>query len=156
MVLVGGILVILGAALGFTSFLIDEEVPMRLLAAVRETIESRIVFLIFLNLFLLVVGMMMDIFSAIIVVVPLIAPIAREFGIDPVHLGIIFLTNLEIGYATPPVGLNLFIASYRFERPVTELYRASLPFLGLLLIALIIITYWPGLSLFLVEWVTGR
>jgi tripartite ATP-independent transporter DctM subunit len=156
MILVGGILVILGAALGFTSFLIDEEVPMRLLAVARETIHSRIVFLIALNLFLLIVGMMMDIFSAIIVVVPLITPIAREFGIDPVHLGIIFLTNLEIGYATPPVGLNLFIASYRFERPVTELYRASLPFLGLLLIALIIITYWPGLSLFLVDWVTGR
>jgi tripartite ATP-independent transporter DctM subunit len=155
MILVGGILIILGTALGFTSFLIDEQVPMRLLETVRETIDSRITFLIVLNIFLLVVGMMMDIFSAIIVVVPLITPIAMEFGINPVHLGIIFLTNLEIGYATPPVGLNLFIASYRFERPVTELYRASLPFLGLLLIALIIITYWPDLSLFLVRWVAG-
>ena len=96
----------------------------------------------------------MDIFSAIIVVVPLITPIAREFGVHPVHLGIIFLTNLEIGYATPPVGLNLFIASYRFERPVTELYRASLPFLALLLFALLIITYWPDASLFLVRWMT--
>ena len=154
MILVGGILIILGTALGFTSFLIDEEIPMRLLEAVRENIDSRIAFLMILNLFLLVVGMMMDIFSAIIVVVPLITPIAREFGVHPVHLGIIFLTNLEIGYATPPVGLNLFIASYRFERPVTELYRASLPFLALLLFALLIITYWPDASLFLVRWMT--
>ncbi|MEE8109789.1 MAG: TRAP transporter large permease, partial [bacterium] len=156
MVLVGGILIILGTALGFTNFLIDQEVPMRLLETFRQTFTSRITFLIALNLFLLVVGMMMDIFSAIIVVVPLITPIALEFGVDPVHLGIIFLTNLEIGYATPPVGLNLFIASYRFERPVTELYRASLPFLGLLLVALVIITYWPDLSLFLVRWMTGQ
>ena len=154
MILVGGILIILGTALGFTSFLIDEEIPMRLLEAVRENIDSRIAFLMILNLFLLGVGMMMDIFSAIIVVVPLITPIARELGVDPIHLGIIFLTNLEIGYATPPVGLNLFIASYRFERPVTELYRASLPFLGLLLFALLIITYWPDVSLFLVRWMT--
>ncbi|MFQ5694159.1 MAG: TRAP transporter large permease, partial [Nitrospinota bacterium] len=156
MILVGGILIILGTALGFTSFLIDQEVPMRLLASVRQTLSSRLAFLMVLNVFLLVVGMMMDIFSAIIVVVPLITPIAREFGVDPVHLGIIFLTNLEIGYATPPVGLNLFIASYRFGRPVSELYRASLPFLGLLLAALIIITYWPDLSLFLVRWFTAR
>lgn len=155
MVLVGGILVILGTALGFTSFLVDQQVPMRLLGAVRETITSRLTFLVVLNLFLLAVGMMMDIFSAIIVVVPLITPIAREFGVNPVHLGIIFLTNLEIGYATPPVGLNLFIGSYRFKRPVAELYRASLPFLGLLLLALAVITYWPDLSLFLVRAFAG-
>jgi C4-dicarboxylate transporter DctM subunit len=107
-------------------------------------------------LFLLIVGLMMDIFSAIIVVVPLILPIAREFGIDPVHLGIIFLTNMEIGYSTPPVGLNLFISSFRFEKPVVQLYRASLPFIAIMLVALILITYIPELSLSLVEWLGIR
>ena len=105
-----------------------------------------------LNIFLLIVGLMMDVFSAIIVVVPLVLPVALEFGVDPVHLGIIFLTNLEIGYSTPPVGLNLFIASFRFEQPVVKLYRAALPFIGIMLIALLLITYIPDLSLFLVEW----
>ena len=104
-----------------------------------------------LNIFLLIVGFMMDIFSAIFVVVPLILPIAEQFGINPVHLGIIFLTNLEIGYSTPPVGLNLFIASFRFEQPVVKLYKAALPFIGIMIVALIIITYFPPLSLFLVN-----
>ena len=108
-------------------------------------------FLFFLNVFLLVVGAMMDIFSAIIVVVPLITPIAAEFGVDPVHLAIIFLTNLEIGYITPPVGINLFISSFRFKKPVTELYRATFPYLILLVFALAVITYVPALSLWLVE-----
>ena len=111
--------------------------------------DSKIGFLILLNIFLLLVGCMMDIFSAILVVVPLILPLADRFGIDPVHMGIIFLTNLAIGYNTPPVGLNLFIASSRFDRPVVQLYRATLPFLVLLLLALVLITYCPGLSLFL-------
>lgn len=152
MVLVGGILIILGSAMGLTSFLIDEEIPMRILQTMQTWISSPLVFLFILNLFLLVVGCLMDIFSAIIVVVPLIVPIAKQFGVDPVHLGIIFLTNLEIGYSTPPVGLNLFISSFRFQKPVFTLYRASLPFIGLLLIALILITYFPVLSLGLLRW----
>lgn len=151
MILVGGILVILGTALGLTNFLIDQEIPMRLLDLMRVYLHSKISFLIVLNVFLLIVGCLMDIFSAIIVVVPLITPIAKEFGVDPVHLGIIFLTNLEIGYATPPVGINLFIASFRFDKPVLRLYLAALPFLAILLAALLVVTYVPDLSLVLVR-----
>jgi len=156
MLLVGGIIVILGAALGLTNFLIDEQIPMKILAAMQTYISSKILFLITLNIFLLIVGCIMDIFSAIIVVVPLIVPIATQFGVDPVHLGIIFLTNLEIGYSTPPVGLNLFISSFRFKKPVVQLYRAALPFLLILLFALIIITYVPQLSLWLVNLMSGN
>jgi C4-dicarboxylate transporter DctM subunit len=112
-------------------------------------VETKIGFLMALNVFLILVGCMMDIFSAILVVVPLIVPLADRFGVDPVHLGIIFLANLAIGYNTPPVGLNLFIASSRFDQPVVRLYKATLPFLLLLLFTLLLITYWPGLSLFL-------
>jgi tripartite ATP-independent transporter DctM subunit len=151
MVLVGAILVILGCAMGLTNYLIDEEVPMKLFALIQQFISSRVVFLILLNIFLLIVGMMMDIFSAIIVVVPLIIPIATAYEINPVHLGIIFLTNLEIGYLTPPVGLNLFISSFRFEKPVSQVVRSVLPYIGVLLIALILITYIPELSLFMVD-----
>jgi TRAP-type C4-dicarboxylate transport system permease large subunit len=117
--------------------------------------SSKWTFLLALNVFLLIVGSLMDIFSALIVVVPLIVPIALGYGVSPVHLGIIFLTNLEIGYSTPPVGLNLFISSYRFNRSVVDLYRASLPFLGILLLALALITYVPALSLWLVDLVGG-
>lgn len=151
MTLVGGILIILGTAMGFTSYLIDEQIPMRILAVLKVYISSKIVFLMLLNIFLLIVGCMMDIFSAIIVVVPLITPIAKEFGVDPIHLGIIFLANLEIGYSTPPVGINLFIASSRFNKPIFSVYGASLPFLGLMAIGLMIITYYPDMSLFLVD-----
>lgn len=151
MILVGGVLVILGCALGFTNFLVDEQVPMRIMALMRQFITSKIMFLALLNVFLLVVGCLMDIFSAIIVVVPLIVPVAREFGVNPIHLGIIFLTNLEIGYITPPVGMNLFISSFRFKRPLPELVRATLPFFGVLIAALLIITYVPDLSLWLVR-----
>jgi tripartite ATP-independent transporter DctM subunit len=151
MILVGAILVILGTALGLTNYLIDEQVPMRLFEVIREFTDSKIMFLILLNVFLLIVGMMMDIFSAIIVVVPLIIPVAKAYGIDPVHLGVIFLANLEIGYLTPPVGLNLFISSFRFETPVVKVYRATLPYIGILLIALLVITYVPELSLWLVN-----
>lgn len=151
MSLVGAILLILCCALGITNYLVDEEVPMKILEWMKVFLTNKYSFLLFLNLFLLVVGSLMDIFSAIIVVVPLIVPIAAEFGVDPVHLAIIFLTNLEIGYITPPVGINLFISSFRFNKPVTELYRASFPFLILLIISLIIITYVPALSLFLVK-----
>lgn len=151
MILVGGVLIILGCALGFTNYLVDEQVPMRIMALMREFITSKFMFLAVLNVFLLVVGCLMDIFSAIIVVVPLIVPVAREFGVNPIHLGIIFLTNLEIGYITPPVGMNLFISSFRFRRPLPELARATFPFLCVLLGALAIITYVPDLSLLLVR-----
>ncbi len=150
MVLVGAILIILGSAMGLTNYLIDEQVPAQMFAFIEQYIDNKIVFLILLNIFLLGVGAMMDIFSAIIVVVPLILPIAQEFGIHPVHLGIIFLANLEIGYFTPPVGINLFISSYRFKETVIQLYKATFPFLIIYLIALLIITYIPQLSLFLV------
>ena len=151
MVLVGSIFIILAAALAYTSFMIDTEVPQRLLGYIEAHISSRLVFLILLNVFLLAVGCLIDMFSALFVVVPLILPIAEAFGVHPIHLGIIFIANLEIGYCTPPVGMNLFIASARFSRPVLSLYRASLPFLGILLVALLIITYVPQLSLFLVQ-----
>ncbi len=149
MKMVGGIMIILGAALGFTNYLVDAFIPMKILDFMQSMVENKIEFLIALNVFLLVVGCMMDIFSATLVVVPLIIPLASRFGIDPVHLGIIFLANLGIGYNTPPVGLNLFIASSRFDRPIVQLYRATLPFLLLLLLTLLLITYWPALSLFL-------
>ena len=151
MVLVGSILVILAVAMGFTSFLVDEQIPNKIFEWIQGFVHSKWVFLIALNIFLLIVGSLMDIFSAIIVVVPIILPIAKKFGVDPVHLGIIFLTNLEIGYITPPVGINLFISSIRFKKSITHLYRVSLPFLFLLLLALMIITYWPDLSLFLIR-----
>jgi C4-dicarboxylate transporter DctM subunit len=146
--LVGAILLILCCAMGLTNYLVDEEVPMKILASVRELITNKWLFLLILNIFLLVVGCLMDIFSAIIVVVPLIIPIATEFNVDPLHLAIIFLTNLEIGYITPPVGINLFISSFRFNRPVLELYKSTMPFLFLLLFSLILITYIPWLTLF--------
>ena len=149
MKMVGGIMIILGAALGFTNYLVDAFVPMKILNTFEVMIQSKTGFLLVLNLFLLVVGCLMDIFSATLVVVPLILPLAAKFHVDPVHLGIIFLVNLGIGYNTPPVGLNLFIASTRFERPVVALYRATLPFLVILLLVLALITYWPPLSLFL-------
>lgn len=151
MSLVGGILLILCCAMGLTNYLIDEQVPMKILGFMTEFLGNKYSFLLFLNIFLLVVGSFMDIFSAIIVVVPLIIPIAAEFDVHPIHLAIIFLTNLEIGYITPPVGINLFISSYRFKKPVTELYKASWPYFCLLVFALMIITYVPALSLFLVE-----
>ena len=149
MKMVGAIMIVLGAALGLTNYLVDAFVPMKILEFMKGMVQSKIGFLIMLNLFLLVVGCMMDIFSAILVVVPLIIPMAEQFQVDPVHLGVIFLANLGIGYNTPPVGLNLFIASSRFERPIITLYKATLPFLFLLLLTLGLITYWPGLSLFL-------
>jgi tripartite ATP-independent transporter DctM subunit len=155
MMLVGTILIILGTAMGFTNYLVDEQIPMTILETMKEYIHDPLTFLIVLNVFLLIVGCMMDIFSAIIVVVPLIIPIAQSFDINMVHLGIIFLTNLEIGYSTPPVGINLFIASTRFSKPVLNLYKAVLPFLSLRLIGLALITYVPGISLFLVNWIAN-
>jgi len=147
MVLVGGILIILGAALGFTNYLIDAEVPMKLFNLFKAYTDSPFVFLILLNLFLLVVGCLLDIFSALIVVVPLITPVANAYGINPVHLGIIFLANLQIGALTPPVGMSLFISSLRFEKPMSKIIMASLPFIAVLLFVLAIITYIPWFSL---------
>lgn len=146
-VLVGGILLILGAALGLTAFLIDAEVPQHAVVWVTAMIDSPLVFLLLLNLFLIIVGAMIDIYSAILVIVPLIIPLGAAFGIDPIHLGIIFLANLELGYLIPPVGENLFIAAYRFDKPIGELARAVLPMVGILLIGVVAVTYFPAIWL---------
>ena len=146
-VLFGSLIIILLIALGLTNLLIDAQIPMKMLAFLEQHLDSKLQFLLLLNLFLLAVGAMMDIFSAIVVVVPLILPLATRYGIDPVHLGIIFLANLEIGYSTPPVGINLFIASQRFNQPIIRLFRSTLPFLLLMIVWLMIITYIPELSL---------
>lgn len=151
MVLVGGIIIILSVALGFTNYLIQAQVPDMIFKWIQQYISSQWMFLVALNIFLLIVGCLMDIFSAIVVVVPIIVPIAMKFGVNPIHLGIIFLTNLEIGYMTPPVGLNLFISSYRFNKSILQIYRVAIPYLIILLIGLILITYIPQLSLFLLE-----
>ncbi len=145
--LVGSILIILGVAMGLTNILIDTQLPTRLLAITDNYISSPLEFLLALNLFLLIIGAMMDIFSAIVVVVPLIMPLAHRYQIDPVHLGIIFLANLEIGYMTPPVGINLFIASQRFGKNILTLFRSAMPFLGIMLIWLLMISYIPALTL---------
>ena len=148
MILVGAILVVLGTALGLTNYLIDAEIPARIFQFLHAHVQSPWGFLALLNVFLLVVNMV-EIFSAIVIVVPIIAPVAAQYGIDPVHLGALFLLNLEIGYMTPPLGLNLFLASRRFEKPLPQLYRAVLPFWLLLLAALMVVTYCPSLSLWL-------
>lgn len=151
MVLVGGILVILGMSLASTNYMIDTGVPQKLLEWVSLLVTSELTFLLLLLGFLLVLGAILDIFSAIVLIVPLILPVAMQFGIDPVHLGIVFLATMQLGYITPPVGLNLFIASYRFDRPVVELYLSTLPFFLFLLISVAIIAFWPELSLALLD-----
>ena len=151
MLLVGGVLIILAVSLASTNYMIDAEVPARLFAFVKEKISSPLSFLLLLNVFLLVLGAVLDIFSALVLIVPLLLPLAVQYGIDPVHLGIIFLANMQLGYSTPPVGLNLFIASFRFDRPIIQIYVATLPFLLILLASVLIITYWPTLSLVLVR-----
>jgi tripartite ATP-independent transporter DctM subunit len=145
--LVGSILIILGVAMGLTNLLIDAQLPTRVLGWMEGTVDSKIKFLLLLNIFLLIVGATMDIFSATVVVVPLILPLALLYGVDPVHLGILFLANMEIGYNTPPVGLNLYIAMQRFKRSILTLFRSVLPFLGLMLLWLGLVTYVPFLSL---------
>lgn len=147
----GAIIIILGMALGFTGYLVDAQIPRRLLGMLTHLTQNKYLFLAGLNIFLIGVGCIMDIFSAIVIVVPIIVPVAKSYGIDLYHLCAIFLVNLEIGYSTPPVGMNLFIASLKFEQPVTVLYRASLPFLLLLAICLLLVTYMPALSLFLLN-----
>jgi C4-dicarboxylate transporter DctM subunit len=149
--LVGAILVILGTALALSNWLVDQEAPMRLFEVIRRHIESPWVFLLALSAFLLVVGMLLDVFSAIVILVPLLVPVAIGYGIHPVHLGILMLANLQLGYFTPPVGMNLFIASYRFGTPIVTLARACIPFFLILGLAVALITFWPWLSLVLID-----
>ena len=145
--LLGGLFAIIGVAMGLTSYLVDAMVPMKLVAWVAAHVESRVAFLLMLNVLLLIVGCLMDIFSAIFIVAPLIIPASQLFHVDPLHLGIIFLLNLEIGYLTPPVGMNLFLASYRLEKPIVEVSRSVLPFLAVLVVVLLLITFIPSLVL---------
>ena len=151
----GGVVVILGVAVGLTSYLVSAQVPAGLVAWTTSHVSSQAVFLLGLNLFLLVVGGLMDVFSAIVVVAPLLVPLGAAYGVHPVHLGIIFVANLELGYLTPPVGLNLLLASYRFNRPLFEVWRASLPMLAILGAGVLLITYVPWLTLGLLGWI-GR
>jgi len=150
-IMVGGILVVLGIAMGLTSYLIDAGVPMKAAAWAQDNIHSRAVFLLMVNLALILVGCFMDIFSAMIVVVPLLLPMAAVFGVDPVHLGVIFMANMQLGYLTPPVGMNLFLASFRFNRPLIQVARDVLPFLLLNAVSVVLITYIPALTLWAVE-----
>tara|TARA_B100000003_G_scaffold208481_1_gene228931 strand:- start:766 stop:2580 length:1815 start_codon:yes stop_codon:yes gene_type:complete len=145
--LIGGVLIILGVAMGLTSYLVDAQIPIVILNWVKATISSKYIFLLMLNIFLLLVGCLMDIFSAIIVIVPLVAPLGLYFGIDPVHLAIIFIANLELGFLTPPVGMNLFLAAYRFDEDMPEIYKATLPFFVVRLLAVGLITYLPIITL---------
>jgi len=151
MLLVGAILIILGVALALTNWLIDQEIPAKLFQFIRSHIDSKLAFLLVLNVFLLVFGMLLEGFPAIIILVPIVLPIAQGYGIDPVHFGILFLANLQLGYFTPPLGMNLFIASYRFGKPVLEVMRACWPFFVIQAICVLVITYWPELSLALVR-----
>jgi tripartite ATP-independent transporter DctM subunit len=151
MVLVGAILIILGMSLASTGYLIDIEVPQKLFATVSTYVSSPWTFLAALLVFLIILGAILDIFSAIVLVVPLILPVAVQYGIHPIHLGIVFLAAMELGYLTPPVGLNLFISSYRFNKDIAEIYWATLPFLLVLLVCVVIIAYVPELSLLLVD-----
>jgi len=145
--LIGGVLIILGVAMGLTSYLVDAQVPLLLLAWVKTAITSKYAFLLMLNILLLLVGCLMDIFSAIIVFVPLLAPLGEYFGIHPVHMAIIFIANLELGFITPPVGMNLFLSAYRFEKPMSKVYKSTLPFFIVRLLAVLAITYIPIISL---------
>ena len=149
--ILGAIFIILGSSMAYTNYLVDQQIPNSLLSFIQLHIQSKWALLIALNFFLLAVGCVVDMFSALILVVPLVLPLAQAYEIHPIHLGIIFLTNLEIGYSTPPIGLNLFIASLRFKKPIFTLYRASIPFLILLFVCLLLITYIPSLSLALIR-----
>ncbi len=153
--LVGGVLLILGVALGFTNYLAFAEVPTRAVEWVSAVVQSKWAFLLLLNLVLILVGMLMDIYSAIVIVVPLILPLGRAYGIDPVHLGIVFLANLELGFLTPPVGVNLFLASLRFERPVATIFRSVIPMVLVFAIGVLLITYVPAMTTTLPRWL-GR
>jgi tripartite ATP-independent transporter DctM subunit len=154
-IVVGGVLLIIGVAVGLTNYLVTAQVPEWLSAWVSAHIHSKYVFLLMLNVILLIKGSFMDVFSAIIVMVPLVSRIAASFGIDPVQLGIVFLANLELGYLTPPVGINLCLSAYRFRQPMTSIYRATLPFYLILLLGVLLITYVPWLTTAPVRWLNG-
>ena len=149
--LAGSVLILLSAAMGITSYIVDAQIPDALVAWVKAHIESRVVFLLALNGLLIVVGCLVDIFSAIVVLAPLVVPMAAAFGVHPVHLGVIFLANLELGYLTPPVGLNLYLAASRFEKPLTTVVRTVLPFLLILAVSVLLITYLPAISVGVLE-----
>jgi tripartite ATP-independent transporter DctM subunit len=151
MVLVGGILLILGVSLASTNYMIDAQVPEKLVDFVNQFVRGPTSFLLILFVFLLVLGAILDIFSALVLVVPLILPVAAIYGVHPIHLGIVFLATMQLGYLTPPVGLNLFIASYRFDQSIVRVYLATLPFLVMLLFTVLVITFWPALSLVLLR-----
>jgi tripartite ATP-independent transporter DctM subunit len=153
--LVGGVLLILGVALGFTNYLIDAQIPSRAVEWVTGTVHSKYAFLLALNVCLLVVGCVMDMYSAIVVVVPIIVPLGMAYGVDPLHLGIIFLANMELGLLTPTAGINIFLSSYRFKKPVLQVSRAVLPMQCVLIVGLLLITYFPALTTFLPHWL-GR
>ena len=153
--MVGGVLLILGVALGFTNYLIDAQIPDRAVDWVKGSVESKYTFLLALNIFLLIVGCVMDMFSAIVVVVPIIVPLGLAFGVDPIHLGIIFLANMELGLLTPTAGINIFLSSYRFNKPVLQVSRAVVPMQIILVIGLLLITYIPPLTTFLPRWLAG-
>jgi tripartite ATP-independent transporter DctM subunit len=150
--LVGGVLLILGVALGFTQYLVDAQVPDRAVAWATGAIHSKVLFLLGLNVVLLFVGGLVEIYAAIVVVVPLLVPLGLAFGIDPIHLGIIFLANMELGFLAPPVGLNLLLSSYRFNKPMIEVMRAVLPMLGVQFVGVLLITYVPALTTTLPRW----
>ncbi len=153
--LVGGVLLILAVASGLTNYMVDAEIPTQLIEWTQAHIHSPLAFLLALNVFLLLVGTVMDIFSAIVVVVPLLLPLAELYGINAVHLGIIFVANLELGFLHPPLGLNLLLASVRFKKPVLEVTWATLPMFGILALGVLLITYIPWLTLGLLRWM-GR
>jgi tripartite ATP-independent transporter DctM subunit len=144
--LVGAVLILLGVALGLTSYLVDAQVPQMLLAWVQAHIHSQAVFLLTLNVLLLVLGSVLEIYSAIVVLAPLIVPMGRAFGVDPLHLGVVFLANLELGFLFPPMGLNLFLSAQRFNKPLPVLYRRALPFLAILGVGVLLITYVPAVT----------
>jgi tripartite ATP-independent transporter DctM subunit len=144
--LVGGVLIILAVAVGLTNYLVNAQIPTLLIEWTQANVQSKALFLLALNVFLLLVGTVMDIFSAIVVVVPLIVPLAQAYEVSYVHLGIIFIANLELGYLHPPLGLNLLLASYRFKKPVLEVTWATLPMLGILAAGVLLITYVPSLT----------
>ena len=151
MVLVGGIMMILGVSRASTNFMIDAGVPQQLLQWISGFVTGEFAFMVMLLVFLLILGAILDIFSAIVLVVPLILPIATQFGVDPVHLGIVFLATMQLGYITPPVGLNLFIAGYRFDRPIVDIYFSTLPFFVFLMLSVVLIAFWPEFSLILLR-----
>jgi len=149
MLMVGGILIVLAVSLASTNYMIDSGVPQRIFSIVSNVITDQFTFMALLLLFLLILGAILDIFSAIVLVVPLLLPIAAQYEINPIHLGIVFLSAMQLGYLTPPVGINLFIASYRFEKSIISVYSSTIPFFLILFLSVILIAYWPSIVLLL-------